>query len=724
LHLATTSIELLGIEGGESPEGPTLPALADNQGDLSTQAVLPNTSGYAYYLSHIPGTRTPPTPSSYGIYRHNQQTDVVTLLYSGNRQIQSVAGSGNGSVVVFSMRETTESSSDYEIFRVTFSDTSGAALFRLTADTVDNTNVSMSGDIYRFVYEEPIAGIASVIIRNYLPAFPAYDRVVLSQTVPQRQPSLSSSGRYIALVRDLANGTDRVLSYNIHTNTYLTISTSTAVLEYPSISELVPEQKVMWLRNGSPDNLLVKSLASNTIQTVAAGSSLNHPHLTADGAFITYQSGNTIVTKNLTTAQVVTIASSLSFSYYAPMWQVILETDLGLGGYSRSVSIRGDLLVVGLSEVARLYQRNSLGGWDLVKELRASDGAADDDFGASVAIDASGNTVVVGAPYESHDTDGNGTDESAVGAAYLFQKDQGGTNNWGQIKKLIASDGAANDRFGFSVAISGRTVIVGADGEDHNPSNGDDVVQCGAFSTACDVGAAYIFSTHQGGISNWGQVKKLIPAGRSRFFGASVAISDRTVVVGADAESNQTNHGAAYIFSQDQGGAGNWGQVKRLVGDTSEGLSNFGWSVAISSNIVVVGAPYGDTAHIFQKDQGGANNWGQAKKLIASDGAEGDHFGLSVAIDGNRVVVGAPFEAHDTNSDGRVDCDSEADEECFVGAAYVFQQDLGGANNWGQVRKLMDSDGANYDGSEFGWSVAISGSTIAVAGSRGPHIYE
>ena len=122
------------------------------------------------------------------------------------------------------------------------------------------------------------------------------------------------------------------------------------------------------------------------------------------------------------------------------------------------------------------------------KKLTASDGAAGDFFGISIAIYA--DTAIVGA-YLDDDIEGN----LAQGSAYIFERNQGGANNWGEVKKLTASDGAADDFFGRSVAIYADTAIVGADFD----TIGGNHLQ----------GSAYIFERNQGGANNWGEVKKL-----------------------------------------------------------------------------------------------------------------------------------------------------------------------------------------------------------------------
>jgi hypothetical protein len=317
-----------------------------------------------------------------------------------------------------------------------------------------------------------------------------------------------------------------------------------------------------------------------------------------------------------------------------------------------------------------------------VKKLLASDAQAVDLFGVSVAV--SGDTAVVGALFE----DAAGSD---AGAAYVFQRDQGGGDNWGQVKKLTASDAQFNDWFGVSVAVSGDIAVVGAWWED---TGGE------------DAGAAYVFGRDEGGAGNWGQVKKLTAsdAQAGDVFGFSVAISGDNAVVGAAREdAGGSDAGAAYVFGRDQGGADNWGEVKKLIASDAQSDDLFG-SVAVSGDTAVVGALSEDAggtdagaAYVFQRDEGGAGNWGQVKKLTASDAQADDVLGRSVAISGDTVIVGADWE-----DAGGIN----------AGAAYVFGRGQGGADNWGEVKKLTTSDAQPTD--EFGYGVAINGDTVVV----------
>ncbi len=358
--------------------------------------------------------------------------------------------------------------------------------------------------------------------------------------------------------------------------------------------------------------------------------------------------------------------------------------------FGYSVAASGDTVVVGAyddddngsnSGSAYIFRRNQSGGdaWDQVAKLTASDGAADDAFGYSVAI--SGDTIVVGA----YQDDDNGSDS---GSAYVFGRNQGGADAWGQVAKLLASDGADNDYFGRSVAISGDTVVVGANQDDDNGS---------------DSGSAYVFQRNQGGADAWGQVAKLLASDGADGdrFGASVAISGDTVVAGAYYDDdNGSNSGSAYVFARNQGGADAWGQVAKLLASDGAIYDYFGRSVAISGDAIAIGAPHYDdegSAYVFGRNQGGADTWGQVAKLTASDGADEDDFGSSVAISGDTIVVGAYQDGDNGSSSG---------------SAYVFARNEGGADAWGQAAKLLASDGADSD--YFGLGITISGNTILV----------
>lgn len=352
----------------------------------------------------------------------------------------------------------------------------------------------------------------------------------------------------------------------------------------------------------------------------------------------------------------------------------------GQDSYAYSVAVSGDTAVVGdylesgsgvNRGAAHIYERN-LGGrnnWGEVTRLIASDADDNDMFGLSVAID--GDFIVVGALGKDY----------ATGAAYVFQRNQGGPDNWGEVAILTASDAEVGDKFGYSVGVSGDTIVVGANYED------------GAGNIR---GAAYIYQRNLGGENNWGEAGKLAASDTADMdeFGCSVAISGDSVIVGAP------YRGAAYIFDRNEGGVDNWGEVTKLIASDNIDFGYFGYAVAISEDTVVIGADMktgGGGAYIFDRNQGGEDNWGEVIKLTSFDQEDYDSFGFSVSINRDTVAVGAIRE--DGLGTNR-------------GAAYVFDRNQGGTNNWGEVTKITASDAEDEDG--FGFSVSISEKTVVV----------
>ena len=272
----------------------------------------------------------------------------------------------------------------------------------------------------------------------------------------------------------------------------------------------------------------------------------------------------------------------------------------------------------GASGSAYVFEKNENDNdFTQLPKLTASDGSANDYFGYSVAV--SDITVVVGAYL----------DDGSRGSAYVYQKNNG---TYAQLAKLTASDGAANDQFGRSVAVSGNIVVVGAWGVDGSR------------------GSAYVYQNNNG---TYAQLAELTSSDGASgdYFGYSVAISGNIVVVGAWGVDG--SRGSAYVY---QNNNGTYAQLAELTSSDGAAGDQFGYSVAISGNIVVVGA-YGDdgsrgSAYVFEK------NGTPLAKLTASDGTAYDRFGASVSVSGNIVVVGAP---------GDDDYGSES------GSAYIYK---------------------------------------------------
>lgn len=315
------------------------------------------------------------------------------------------------------------------------------------------------------------------------------------------------------------------------------------------------------------------------------------------------------------------------FMYDGSNWVEKQKLTAGPGSardrFGTSVAIDGDIIVVGaIRDDDKAYNAGAAyvfayenKNWVEKEKLTAGDGAAVDYFGTSVSI--SGETIVVGAKYE----DARGF---SSGSAYLFTY-QG--SSWVEEKKLFASDGAAYDFFGASVSISGETVVVGAEGDDGSS------------------GAAYLF-IYDG--KNWTEKQKLTASDRASGdnFGASVAVSGDSAVIGAkNDDDNGANSGSAYLFMY---GTKSWTQEQKLTAGDGAGGDNFGVSVAISDDTIIVGAEGDDdgggdsgSAYVFMYD---GKIWTQQQKLTASDQAGGDNYGVSVAVSGDSAVAGAKYD--------------------------------------------------------------------------------
>ncbi|MBY5163138.1 FG-GAP repeat protein [Salsipaludibacter albus] len=340
--------------------------------------------------------------------------------------------------------------------------------------------------------------------------------------------------------------------------------------------------------------------------------------------------------------------------------------------FGYAVAVDGDTIVVGAigdddngtnSGSAYVYQPDGNGGYTQTK-LTASDAASGDEFGVSVAVD--GDTIVVGASLD----DDNGTNS---GSAYVYQPDANG--GYTQTK-LTASDGAAFAYFGWSVAVNGDTIVVGAIGDSGNES---------------DSGAAYVYQPDGNG--GYTETKLTASDGAADdHFGWSVAADGDAILVGAAFKGGiDGSWGAAYVYQPD--GNGGYTETKLTASDAAAN-DLFGYSVAVDGDIIVVGATGGTnsgSAYMYQPDGNGGYT---ETKLTASDGLGSDRFGVSVAVDGDTIVVGSSFDD---------------DNGSASGSAYMYQPDGNGGYTEG---KLIASDAAAGD--EFGNSVAVDGDAILV----------
>lgn len=367
-----------------------------------------------------------------------------------------------------------------------------------------------------------------------------------------------------------------------------------------------------------------------------------------------------------------------------------------VGAYAANV---GSKLTQGAAYVFYLNKTLSLGDapavYEWVYQARLEYGAADDRFGISVALSDSGDIALIGA--DQTDWGGN----ADQGVAYIFTRSSG---TWSYHTRLVASDGAANDKFGWSVALNadGNTALIGAHGANATSGGG---------TTYTDNGTAYVFTSNASNV--WSQQARLDrPFGNTAALGYSVALDDAgdTALLGAFGVdwAGRDNQGFATVF---QRSGSTWSYEDAFYPTTPLAGALFGRSVALSSSGVMaligasgttVGANAGQGAAYIFTPSGGV--WTQKAMLTASDGAANDNFGVSVAVDGFNAYVGA----NEANVSGHAD----------QGAVYRFTQ-MGAITNWPQQRKFTAQDGAAGD--QFGVAIASDGSTLLI-GARGANV--
>jgi hypothetical protein len=277
-----------------------------------------------------------------------------------------------------------------------------------------------------------------------------------------------------------------------------------------------------------------------------------------------------------------------------------------------------------------------------------------------------------------------GTGDEA-GAVYVFVKPPTGWANMTQIAKLWASDYKVDDDLGTSVAISGDTVVSGA------PHNIE-----GPWAP----GAAYVFVKPANGWTNMTETAKLTPSDGfvMDFFGSSVSISGNTVVVGAPTGSPYSLRGAAYVFVKPQTGWASMTQTAKLTNTARESATGLGRGVSIGGNTVVAGTTsYLSTTYVFVKPPTGWANMTQTAKLTSSDYYK--YPVNSVAIDGNTVVAGTSAAV-------------VGGHQQVQGEAYVFVSPPTGWADMTQTAVLTASDGAAGD--NLGFSASIAGNTVVL----------
>jgi hypothetical protein len=338
--------------------------------------------------------------------------------------------------------------------------------------------------------------------------------------------------------------------------------------------------------------------------------------------------------------------------------------------------------------------------WQQQTKLVASDRDDKDRFG--FALDITDEFAIVGAFWEAHDKNGMNELEKA-GSVYIYKNTNG---TWEQSQKVVASDRAERDYFGYAVAISDEYAFVGAMWQDED-ANGSNIVP--------NAGMVYVLRNTNG---IWSEVQKIVSSDRLEgdYFGRSVSVSGDYLVVGAygvDKDVQGENHlnsaGAVYVFKNENG---TWKEKQKLVASDRGKGDNFGEIVRIEGNQFIVGAPAKDVegmdikydvgaAYVFENKNG---TWSEVQKIMASDANGDDKFGKCVTLEGNWIVVGAFQEDEDA---------SGMDKKNAAGSAYVFANNNG---TWAEKQKLVALDRTADD--NFGVSVALSNKNLFIGASE------
>jgi hypothetical protein len=344
------------------------------------------------------------------------------------------------------------------------------------------------------------------------------------------------------------------------------------------------------------------------------------------------------------------------------------------------VVVDGDTALIGVyldddngvdSGCAYVFTRSGT-TWTQQATLLPSDGAAGDYFGYCLSL--KGDTAVIGA---IHDDD-NGADS---GSAYVFTRT--GTT-WTQQQKLLASDGAAGDQFGFYVSLDGNTCLISANWDNDNGNKS---------------GSVYVF-VRDG--TTWTQQAKLLASDGQAGDRFSVGtLSGDTAVIGAFYDDdNGIDSGSAYVFTRT--GTTWTQQAKLLPSDGAAGDLFSGYSFSLSGNTTIIGSPDDDdkgtnsgSAYVFTRT---GTTWTQQQKLLASDGAAGDQFGTSTCVDGDTAVITAPYDD---------------DSGLNSGSAYVFTKvglNFSITGGMGIPLKITNNGAVNV--TNVPWSLYVKGGIL------------
>lgn len=266
---------------------------------------------------------------------------------------------------------------------------------------------------------------------------------------------------------------------------------------------------------------------------------------------------------------------------------------IALDGDQAIVSAQGDQRAISSAGMVYVFERNNSGVWNETQTIVASDAAQDDLFG--LALSLSNNYAVVGAYLEDDDVSG-GNPLDLAGSAYILERDGSGT--WSEVQKIVPADRAQDDRFGFSVSLSGNQAFISSiwESEDGNGNN-----------TVDFAGSVYVFERDGGGV--WNETQKIITDDRAEgdLFGWDLVVQGDYLLVSSEGNDTDANGGN---FAN---GAG--------------------------------------AIYLFERS---GSTWNQLQKIVASDRGTNDSFGEVIALSGNYLLAGAPGDEQDANGNGNV----------------------------------------------------------------------
>ena len=370
-----------------------------------------------------------------------------------------------------------------------------------------------------------------------------------------------------------------------------------------------------------------------------------------------------------------------------------------------SVSIQGDVAAVGAPGAydgygaLLIFQRDAGGSnrWGLVRKWEMDFVLGDTPKGFGYSVSVWSNRIAVGSPDIDASPSGSAyfPSASAGGVVVILQRDQGGSNNWGGVATFSSPDSHVGDGFGTAVSLQSNRLAVGES-------------FAGGLIVSEPTGRVHLIEFNG---ASWTNRRRVVAAdaGANQSFGTCVSLSGDRVAVGAPGKTNfGARTGAAYVFERTLGGADNWGQERKILAADAQSNAAFGTSVALDGTNLAVGATYLNTglprsgaAYLFGRDVGGTTNWGQVKKLAPPVPQLYGLFGFSVALQGTNLAVGAPGLGYlspiiFTNGIAPGAAD---------GSVFLFGRDAGGAGAWGLTRQIKRVE--DDDGNGFGFSISL-----------------